>query len=247
MQIHIIKTFLNLEIKMKSNSIKRSRLFPKIILSLFTAIFVIVTISHFVWRASGSNEWKLVKDENGVKVYSLKAPGSTLLKFKADMRVQTRLSSAVFALRGDVSTANDFSGTNFKVIERIETPTLYMATYSVDQVMPPPLGTKEIVMQLHYMQDPETKKVVIHVEAAPGKIPPKKIWRVKHLNNIFSVTPLGNGEVDWQMIMDVDMGVPYFLFNSVVPDSFVKDFAHMKELLETDKYKNAQLMSVQEI
>jgi hypothetical protein len=204
--------------------------------------------AHFGWKYSGNNEWKLVKEENGVRVFTMKSPGSTLLKIKADMRVKTSLSSAVFLLRGDESTVDDFGGKDFKVMDRVETPDLYFAYYAVKHVMPAPFKTKELVVLLNYAQDKQSKEVVINVQAAPTRIAPNPdAARITHLNNIFRATPLPNGEVNWEVTLDVDMGLAYPLANLSMPEYLFQDLSKHKKLVLTEKYQNAKLASVQEL
>jgi hypothetical protein len=225
----------------------------KVLLPGVAGLLAIAVSAHFAWKYSGSNEWKLVRDANGVKVYTLKAPGSTLLKLKAEMQVKTSLSSAVFLLRGDESSADEVtsgerSDTNFKVIERYETPSVFMAYYSAKQPMPPPMRTRELVILLNYAQDPKSKQVVINVQAAPTKIPPTpNTSRVTHLNNIFRLTPSPNGELNWEVTLDVDMGVFYPIANSSLVDWLLGDLSYHKKLVLTEKYQKAKLVSVQEL
>jgi hypothetical protein len=219
-----------------------------IVFPIVLVLAVVLASAHFLWKGSGSNEWNLAAEEDGISVWTLKEPGSSLLKMKAGMRVDTSLSSAVFALRGDVSTAEDFTGTNFTVIEQLETPNLYMAYYSVNQVMPSPFGTKEIVMFVNYSQDKKSKKITMNALAAPSRIPQTNEYpRVKHLDNTFNLTPLPNGEIEWEMIMNIDIGIPYFLFNLAMPEEMIKEFKYLRELVKTDKYQQAEMVSVEEL
>lgn len=232
---------------MKALFAKIGRGIRKAFLPTVVTLTVALTIAHFAWKYSGSNEWELKKDENGVKVYTLKTPGSTLLKVKADMQVATSLTSAVFLLRGDESTSDDFGGKDFTVVERIETPKLFMACYSAKHPMPPPFRTKEMVVMLNYAQDKATKKVEINVQAAPGRTPPSpNTSRVTHLNNIFRLTPLANGLIDWEITLDVDMGLLYPLANLSMPEYLFNDLSYHKKLVLTEKYQKARLISVEE-
>lgn len=227
----------------RTRNVFRRFIFPGIM--ILTALLM---LAHYGWKYSGSNTWKLVKEEGGVRVYTLKAPGSTLLKVKADMRVKTSLSSAVFLLRGDESTVEDFGGKDFTVMDRVETPDLYFAYYAVKHVMPPPFTTKELVILLNYAQDKKSKEVVINVQAAPTRLAPTPdTSRITHLNNIFRATPLPGGEVNWEVTLDVDMGIAYPLANLSMPDYLFEDLTKHKKLVLTEKYQQAKLASVQEL
>src|SRR6266508_3764128 len=61
-------------------------------------LVVILSIAPFAWKRSGSNQWELEIDKDGVKVYSSKSPDSPLNKFKAVTRIKTTLSRAVASM-----------------------------------------------------------------------------------------------------------------------------------------------------
>jgi hypothetical protein len=206
------------------------------------------TAAHFAWKASGSGEWKLVKDDSGIQIHTQKQPGSTLLKIRGKTRVKTSLASSVFLFRGDPSTSDDFGGKNFKLFDRFETPTVYLAYFSVEQPMPAPFTSKELVCLLNYAQDPKSKEVLINVQAAPSRLPPTpNTVRVTHLNNMFRLTPLASGEVEWEVIGDVDMGLFYPLANLVMPHFIFQGLNDQRKLVLEDRYQKARLTSVQEL
>ena len=51
-----------------------------------------------MWTNSGSGEWELAKEENGVKVYTMKVPGSYLLQIKAEMKAKYTLNHLIAGL-----------------------------------------------------------------------------------------------------------------------------------------------------
>lgn len=218
----------------------------KFLLRVALVLTGVAVVAHIVWVRSGSGQWKLIRDEDGIQVYSLKDPGTGLMKFRGRTRVKTSLTSSVFLYRGDESTNEDFGGKNFKIFDRVETPKMYMAYFSVEQPMPP-FGTKEMVSMLNYAQDPKTGEVLINVQAAPSAKPPTPgTSRVTHLNNQFRLTPLGNGEVQWEITGDVDLGLPYPMINLAMPDLLFKGLSDQRKLVLTPKYQQARLISVRE-
>ncbi len=208
---------------------------------------VVGLLAHVFWVRSGSGEWELVRDEDGIKIYSRKDPGYALLKFRSVTRVKTSLTSSVFMYRGDPTTAADFGGQNLNIFRKFETPNSYLSYYSVEQPFPPPFGTKEMVSMLNYAQNPKTGEVVINVQAAPSAIPPTPgVSRVTVLNNIFRLTPLKNGEVEWDLMLDADMGLFYPMANLALGDFLFKGTVDQRKLVLTEKYQKARLLSVRE-
>ena len=203
--------------------------------------------AHLIWVRSGSAQWELVRDEDGIQVYALKEPGSALKKFRVVTQVKTSLTSSVFLYRGDPTTVDDFGGQKFVIFRKFETPQSYLSYYTVEQPMPAPLPTKEFVSMLNYAQDPKTGEVVINVQAAPSARPPTPgVSRVTVLNNQFRLTPKPGGEVRWEVTLDVDMGLFYPLANLAMPDLLFKDTNRFRKLVLTEKYQRARLLSVRE-
>jgi hypothetical protein len=212
------------------------------------ALLVLGGVAHAAWKSSGSGQWQQVRDEDGIRIFTMKEPGATLLKFRATTRVKTSLASSVFLFRGDESTNDDFGGKNFRVFDRIENPSVYRAYFKVEQPMPPPFGTKELVCLLNYAQDPKTKEVLINVQAAPSRMPPTPgTTRVTHLNNMFRLTPLPDGEVQWEVTGDVDMGLFYPLANLAMPEFMFQGIRDQRKLVLKDKYQQVSLVSVREL
>lgn len=233
---------------MKAAFTKAIKAVRKVFVPGVLGLMVISTIAHFAWKYSSSDGWKLVRDENGLQIYTMKDPGATLLKVRAKTRVKTSLTSSVFLFRGDESTNDDLGGQNFKIFGRIETPSAYLAYFSSIQPMPAPFTPKEIVALLNYSQDQKTKEVLVNVQAAPSKIPPTpNTSRVTHLNNMFRLTPLPNGEVEWEVNMYVDMGLFYPLANMIMPEFLYKGISEQRQLVLTEKFQKVKLISVQEL
>ena len=216
----------------------------KIMIALL-ALAAAVSIAHFTWKGAGTNEWQLARDENGIQIFTLKTPGQELLKVRASMKVDTRLSSAVALLRDDPFGV-DSDGSEVHVIERIETPEVFLAYIAVEHV-PVPLGSRQLVALVNYSQNAD-KRVEINVQAAPTKAPPSgTAARVKHLNNLIRLIPSADGRLEWEVSSDVDMDVPYPLANLALPRELFDQLSHQRALVLTQKYAKASLVSVREL
>jgi len=104
------------------------------------------------------------------------------------------------------------------------------------------------VCLLNYAQDPKSKEVLINVQAAPSRLPPTpNTTRVTHLNNMFRLKPLADGEVEWEITGDVDMGLFYPLANLAMPQFIFQGLSDQRKLVMKDRYQQARLVSVQEM
>src|SRR5687767_615055 len=61
----------------------------------FLGIGLIALLSHFIWVASGSNQWELDRETDGIKLWTSKAPGSGLVRVKGEVRIKSSLSGMV--------------------------------------------------------------------------------------------------------------------------------------------------------
>jgi len=204
----------------------------------------------FGWTLSGSNTWKLAGDEDGIQVWTRKVPGDRLLRVKAQMRTKARLSSVLAILEETEVLDKSIGIDKVDVLERKDTPALYMAYQHYVHHMPQPIGAREFIIQTHHSQDPQTHRVDVNVLAAPNKLPPVAgLVRVDHLNNIWTLAPLPQGEVDLTMLVDVDLGgnLPYFMNNLIMPMGIRELFKSIRQLSVQDRYRNANVPHIIEL
>jgi hypothetical protein len=199
---------------------------------------VVVLVAHFVWTSSGSNEWRLASDKRGIKVWTLKSPGQSLLSYKVHMHVDSRLSDVVFYL-SDLKTGADVGAFDIRRLEQVSAPPLYYVYDTYKLKLPRPFGLLEVMIVNQYRQDPVTKQVTLNVYAAPGKRPlQKNITRVVHLGNTWTLTPVESGGVDVESVLQMDLGTPYVLANLAMPSLVDEEFDKMRATLKKDKFKN---------
>ena len=228
---------------------KRAKVLKIAALSLL-ALFVAYEAVFLVWTHSGSNEWKLVHDQDGIKLWTLKTPGVELLKVKGEMRTTARLASVVAILEDTEVPDKSVGIDKVNVLERKDTELLYMAYHQYEHELPAPIGRREFILQAHHSQDPVTHDIVVNFLAAPNKLPPKAgVVRIKHLNNIWTLSPLENGEVKLLAIVDMDLGgnVPYFLKNVISPMAVQLLFESMRKLSTEQRFANAQVSYIREL
>jgi hypothetical protein len=236
--------------KMKNHDMtdKPKRKVKKVLLIGALSLAVVLLISHFVWKNSGSNEWTLAKDENGIKIWTLKTPGTCLKKVKVNMKLHSRLADILTLLESD-ATIGELGIRDWKIFDKVEAPSFYSAYYSYKIDIPFPIGTRDFVLLFQHSQDPKTKIVEVNVLASPGKTHPiKNCERITHLNDIYRLTPLGNGEIEFEVIADFDVGgsIPYFIKNLVLTDVWNGGVSKIRELLSQEKYKNAKINNIVE-
>lgn len=220
----------------------RLRRFMKTTALVVLGVFITYQLIALAWNQSGSNEWQLASEENGIKIWTRKVPGDSLVRVKAEMRTKARVSSVLAILEETEVLDKSIGIETVNVLERKDTPLVHMEYHHYVHNMPQPIGAREFILQTYYAQDPTTHQVELNVLAAPNKLPPVPgLVRVNHLNNIWTMTPLPNGEMALVAIADVDLGgnLPFFVKNAIMPFGFKELFKSIKVMAVNDHYRHA--------
>jgi hypothetical protein len=224
--------------EVKDKVSKKPRKFLLIGGSTLLAVFVLVAVANFVWLRSGSTEWKFVEERNGIKLWTQKTPGNPLLKGRAKFRVSSNLGGIVKIVYDlNVHKANNMMKVTF--MESEKSPGYYSVFNTFTQDMPFPFKKREFVLLSQHFQNPETKAIELNAMAAPNKIPPSDCCvRLVHLHNRYTLTPVGNNDVDIEFFWDIDLGgaFPYLLANAALPDTLYKAMDDFRNLIA--KYHN---------
>lgn len=203
------------------------------------AVAVALLGAHIAWTNSGSNEWQLVSDQEGIKISALKSPGYSLMKYKVNVRFDSELPEVLFMLT-DLDTGKDFGASDIKRIEEVATPSLFYAYDTYKLTLPKPFGKVEVVLLNQCYEDPKTKQYHINIYAAPNRIPRDgAVPRVVHLSNNWTLTPVAGG-VDVESVSEMDLGLPYLLANLAMPEVIGSQIRAMREVMKTDRYKNGK-------
>jgi hypothetical protein len=216
----------------------------KVVALVSVALVALYVVASVAWRFSGSNQWELVQDQDGVKVYTLKAPGSDLIQAKGVTHVRSTLGGIV-KLMTDPSTCDGVGCHpvfNIRVDDWLE-----YASFTLD--LPFPFQKREFVIRSEIHQDPRNKEILVVVGAAPDKAPPNDCcFRVTDMNNTWRFTPLENGLVEVEFIYNLDMGgfIPILLMNRYRPKRVADALSGMQDLLNKKNYQDARLDFIKE-
>jgi hypothetical protein len=200
------------------------------------AFVAIALVAHVAYTYSGSGQWEKMGEQDGVTVYAKKMPGANLWTFKTNWKIHSTLSKfAAFASDETLDLGNlDVREWGHDDKER--------AAYSAwKSNFPWPFKPREFVIRNEFSQDPETKALLYKVIAAPDAVPPDACChRVRVMNNTWRLTPVGNGDLEVEWIVDMDIGIPYVLTNLMQTQVMYWFAPQVQGLLDLDRYKNVK-------
>ena len=208
------------------------------------SLLALLFVARFIWVISGSNQWEFFGEKNGIKVYTLKAPGVDLLQAKGIFRVHSSLAGVVKLLR-DPDTCKDLGCFESYDIERVDDQLEY-SHFRIN--LPPPFRPRDFVIRSQVYQSPNTGEVMVEIAAAPGKAPLNNCCvRVNTMNNTWRLTPLKNGEVEIEYILNMNEGgfLPDILLNTTHPKTLF-NLGIVETLLNKEKLQTAKLDFIKE-
>lgn len=217
------------------------------------SLVLLYVVADWAWTMSGSNKWELKIDEDGTKVYTLKAPGDRSIKVRGVTRSKEFTISTHIAPFFDENIQKDCSQWvegcfEYRILKKWEKNSPYNVTmWSVEM---PPFSPRQILLQGNLSQDPVTKVLTMENIAAPNKLPTDDCCvRLDHVHNVFKYTPLGDGTVEVELTYDIDMGglFPHHLLNMAAPREVHKMLTvDTPKLLRRPEYLSARLDFVDE-
>ncbi|GGH25375.1 hypothetical protein GCM10007423_09540 [Dyadobacter endophyticus] len=186
-------------------------------------------------------KWKLIADEEQIRIYSSAVPESKIKAIKVDCVVDASLSQMV-ALLLDVEAGTHwvYKTKSCTLLKRVSPTDLY---YHSEISLPWPLDNRDFVAHLVTRQDPVTKAVTIDGPVVAGMVPVKKnVVRVSDSKGRWVLTPAA-GKVRIEYMLHTDPGgyLPAWAVNAFAAEGPMETFKSMKQHLKLPKYRNASL------
>ena len=217
----------------------------KKILYILACLIILSWVLKYWWISSGSNEWQLEIDKDGVQVYSLKTPGSYMKQFKTIKRTKMSINQLAAGFLLDNHS--------------LENCKKWLPTCIGDEVIEPysdakqgdtilwtlefgPFSNREFLLR-NYARQHDDGIVSVDIMAIANKQPRNDCcFRIVHMHNRWQFKPLDNGEVEIQFLQDAKIGgfFPDFLINFGAADQAYTMFSQQLDgFLDKDKYRQA--------
>jgi len=217
-------------------------------LRTYISLVFLLSVYQLDFHTKKDNEWKLVKNKDGIKAYTRYVEGSDIKKVKCVTNVKTKLSSLVSLLK-DVSHQNKwmYNCINTKILRTVNDTEYYFYTLSN---APWPVNRRDIVTHTTIKQENNTKKVIFFAEGLPKYLKENKgIVRIKTLKSKWEFTPQKNGTVNVIFYLQIDVGgsVPTWAMNIAIAEGPFQTVKNLVTEVKKDKYKNAHISFIKEL
>jgi hypothetical protein len=203
------------------------------------------TIAHFVWKSSGSGEPKLVIEKDGIRIYTIKQPGDPLLKVMAKRRLDTTMDRAVSGMIDDtLENCADWNPRCFgsEVVKKWDPETLSYVQLWRQHTPIDGLTPREFLLDVKVTQNAADKSATVQFQERPDLIPPNDCCvRVEHMRSRWTFTPVDADTIDVELVVDVDTGLPYPLFNWKGPEGVYFTLEDLPRLFNAERYNGAKL------
>ncbi len=206
---------------------------------------IIVAILIFIVPGIAGDDnipWELVKDENGIKVFTRENNGSQLKEFKGITQINTSLASLI-TLYYDRESYHEwfFACENSMLLKEISFRERYFYTVTG---APWPISHRDIIIHSILTQNPDSKEVLITEVGIKNFIPENTdMVRVTEMEGFFKFTPIKDDviEVTYQCYSNPGGILPAFLINTAAVDCPFVTLSNMKSIVKKGKYQDASI------
>lgn len=188
-------------------------------------------VSLLASAAAHAEEWKLAKDEDGIKVFLSEVPGSQYKAYRGVTTIKSDMAT-LRALQEDVSGSCTWI---FQCSEQKLIKSEGAQSWTYSRFSPPwPVTARDSIIRVTTSEEADGT-VLRKLEGLPTYQPEEKGYvRVTKVDGFWKMTPKAAGEVEvtYQVTTEPGGSVPSWLANSFVVDAPFKTLQGMKERAE---------------
>ncbi len=198
-------------------------------------------------QSSSLNKWKLVKNQNNIKIYLRKHHSSSLKEALGIMKIKTNLCSIV-ALLKDTQNHKSwmFANKSSKILKRYDDFEWILYTQSE---APWPILDRDLISHSRMHQSENNCEIKIKSYAVPDYVSTKNGFvRIKEMNSEWTFTPLPDGfiEIKFKILINLGGALPVWLTNFAVDKGPYNTLQKMKKALSERKYHEAIVPYIKE-
>ena len=183
-------------------------------------------------------DWKLVKENKGIQVFTKSAENHNFKTFKAHIILDASIHSFVSVIN-DIENFKDWG---YKIIDAsiLKRKGDTLQIYYSNAKAPFPYKNRDGIYLNRFRWMSEAQILYVDIEILDTYLPLNdKMIRVKG-TGIWKVTvlPLGKLEIIFEMQLDPGGNIPAWMANMFVDESPYHTLLKLKEVIQKDKYQN---------
>ena len=174
--------------------------------------------------------WKLMKDEDGIKVYTKHESGSDYKAFKAEMTLTCKIENIIRVLRN--SQNNDDWIVNCKGVKLLKEENNDQYFY-IETTLPFPFKNRDMVYHFQYIET-DSGQVRVTVTGMPDFIQPKEgIVRLAKANGYWLLSSIGSEKtfITYQMHVEPGGLIPAWLANPFIVNVPFSTFKELRKIV----------------
>jgi len=187
--------------------------------------------------STDSSDWKLVKAENNIKIYTRNSDGSKIKEFKAITTITAKMEllenlidkiSEYPTWQANIATA--------KVLKQVNKETQYI--YYTTSV-PWPLTNRDVVLFSEKIVDIDGT-ITYNLTGKPDYIKEKvNFIRVKNIKSMCKIKPIGNNkiEITFESFGDPEGVIPDSIINMFMADSPYNTLVNLRKIVENKNHE----------
>jgi hypothetical protein len=203
----------------------------------------ILILFLFIYSFMGNSilaqeEWKLVKNKNGIKVYTKHTKESNFETFRAQMRVKADVHAFV-ALLFDIEDFHMW-GDGVKSAELLERKGDSLQIYYSEAKAPFPFKNRDGIYSNEFKWNADSNELFVNIRLLHDylekddnmiRVEGKGYWRVRDLDN-------DSINIIFQMQIDPGGYIPSWLSSLFIDESPYNTFINLRDFINFEKYQN---------
>ena len=198
---------------------------------------LIILALLFSITAMPAQEWKHIKDKDGINVYTRKIKGQAIKDLKIKTTINSTLTELVAALEDFSIDQSWVKNTIFsKKLDVLSDTHFYFHT-ATD--LPFPAKNRDAAILYQRQQNPDTKVVRIDYEGVSDKVAIDDDYvRVPSLTAYYILTPVSPGEVDVEYFLRTEPGgtIPKWIINMAISIGPTDTMKALRKVLASGRY-----------
>jgi len=204
--------------------------------------YILFLMMFMSFSAQSGNTWELIKEDQGIRVYSKSGISQGYIEIKAISHINSALEPFV-ALMNDVENFKNWmhATREAKVIKR-QGPFHY--TYYMLSDLPWPARDRDVILNLRIHKDRATRAVYTQSSNVRGMINEKDgIHRIESVNTSWRFIPEENGRIRivFQTRVKPNVQLPDWLAERVYHIGPYNTILNMKKMVQHKKYRDANV------